>query len=60
MTAWIEVQTGRPNPLIESLCNDSRITHHISRDEVLAWLDAADYVGDAPVRARAFALALRV
>ncbi len=32
MTAWAEVQAGRPNPLIDSLCADSRITHHASRD----------------------------
>jgi len=52
MSAWIEVQADRPNPLSESLSADSRITQHASREEVLAWLDAADYVGDAPQRAR--------
>jgi adenylosuccinate lyase len=59
MTAWAEVQAGRSNPLIESLCCDSRITQHASRDHLLAWLDASDYVGDAPERARAFAGMLR-
>jgi adenylosuccinate lyase len=59
MIAWAAVQAGRPNPLIESLCSDSRITNHASRDEVLAWLDAADYVGDAPSRAHAFADTIR-
>jgi adenylosuccinate lyase len=59
MTAWIEVQAGRPNPLVEALLADSRITHYASRDHLLAWLDAADYVGDAPARARAFAQGLR-
>ena len=48
MSAWTEVQAGRPNPLSESLSADSRITQHASREQVLAWLDAADYVGDAP------------
>jgi adenylosuccinate lyase len=59
MTAWADVQAGRSNSLIESLCRDSRITQHASRDHLLAWLDASDYVGDAPERARAFAEMLR-
>jgi adenylosuccinate lyase len=59
MAAWAEVQAGRPNPLIESLSHDSRITDHGSRAEVLAWLDATGYVGDAPVRARACAGLIR-
>ena len=59
MAAWVEVQAGRSNPLIESLSTDSRITHHAPRDQILAWLDASDYVGDAPARARAFAEMLR-
>jgi adenylosuccinate lyase len=52
MSAWIEVHADRPNPLSTSLSADPRITQHASREEVLAWLDAADYVGDAPQRAR--------
>ncbi len=59
MAAWAEVQAGRPNPLIDSLSRDSRITFHASRDQLLAWLDAAGYVGDAPARARAFVEMLR-
>jgi adenylosuccinate lyase len=59
MTAWVEVQAGRTNPLIELCCADSRFTHYASQDDVLVWLDAADYVGDAPARARAFATLIR-
>ncbi len=59
LAAWAEVQAGRPNPLIESLCTDPRITQRpqgaASRSEILAWLDTSDYIGDAPVRARALA-----
>ena len=44
LAAWAEVQAGRPNPLIESLCTDPRITQRpqgaASRSEILAWLDA--------------------
>jgi len=59
MAAWPVVRRGEANPLIASLADDSRITHHASRDEVLAWLDAAGYIGDAPKRARDFAAMLR-
>ena len=59
MTAWAEVQAGRPNPLIKLLSLDSRITHYAPHDQILVWLDASDYVGDAPERARAFAGMLR-
>jgi adenylosuccinate lyase len=59
MAAWAEVQAGRTNPLADALLADSRITLHASRDHLVAWLDAADYVGDAPTRARAFAAQIR-
>jgi adenylosuccinate lyase len=72
MTAWAEVQAGRPNPLIDLLCGDSRITHtctcaetqcrckcHASRDQVRGWLDASGYLGDAPARARRLADGIR-
>ena len=52
MTAWVEVRAGRPNPLVEALCADPRMTQYATRDSLLAWLDASDYVGDAPQRAR--------
>jgi adenylosuccinate lyase len=60
MTAWAEVRAGRANPLIESLCNDLRNTQYAPREQVFAWLDASDYVGDAPQRARDFAGMLRL
>ena len=59
MTAWAAIRRGEPNPLADLLCADSRITFHVSRDHVLAWLDASGYIGDAPERARAFAALIR-
>jgi adenylosuccinate lyase len=59
MAAWAEVQAGRPNPLVESLCADPRIIQYATPGQARAWLDASDYVGDAPERARAFAAMLR-
>ena len=59
MAAWGEVQAGRPNPLMAALASDSRLTHHASRAELIAWLDASDYIGDAPARARRMAARVR-
>jgi adenylosuccinate lyase len=59
MAAWTEVRAGRPSPLVESLCADPRITLHASRDQIVFWLDAGGYVGDAPERARRLASVLR-
>ncbi len=59
MAAWPEVQAGRPNPLIALLCDDPRTTQYAPREQILAWLDASDYVGDAPQRARQLAQTLR-
>jgi adenylosuccinate lyase len=59
MAAWAEVRAGRPNPLVDALCGDSRTTQYATRDEIHRWLDASGYVGDAPERARNFAAMLR-
>jgi adenylosuccinate lyase len=59
MTAWAAIRRGEPNPLIDLLCADSRITQYAIRNNVRAWLDASGYVGDAPERARALAEMLR-
>lgn len=59
MSAWAALRAGQPNPLADLLAADPRITRHAAREQVLAWLDASRYVGDAPGRARAFAAMLR-
>ncbi|MBM4459988.1 MAG: adenylosuccinate lyase [Chloroflexi bacterium] len=59
MTAWAAIRRGEANPLVESLAADPRVTRHAPRAELLAWLAAGDYVGDAPERAAAFAELLR-
>ena len=55
LTAWVEVAAGRPNPLIDSLCTDSRITQYLDAGSARALLDARGYVGDAPQRAKKIA-----
>lgn len=57
LAAWAKVSAGEPNPLIASLCADAQITRYISPEAARALLDAGDYVGDAPHRARDLAQA---
>ena len=59
LAAWAEVQAGRVNPLCDLLRADPRITQYATPEEVDTWLDAKDYVGDAPERAQALAAAIR-
>jgi adenylosuccinate lyase len=59
MTAWQAIAEGGPNPLVGALSGDPAITAFLSTDRVVALLDAAGYVGDAPARARELAKAIR-
>jgi adenylosuccinate lyase len=55
MRAWEALQRGEENPLTRLLSEDSRITAYLSPERVCDLLDAANYIGDAPARARALA-----
>jgi len=59
LVAWQVVQAGEPNPLAENILADPRINHLVDRETGLRLLDASDYVGDAPERAREMAAAIR-
>jgi adenylosuccinate lyase len=59
LAAWDSVRSGQPNPLADGLSQDARIGRWLSPQRVRALLDAEDYVGDAPERARAMARNLR-
>ncbi len=59
LNAWAEVAAGRPNPLIDALCADPRITQHLDAASARTLLDAREYVGDAPQRARMIAARIR-
>ncbi len=59
MNAWAVVRDGGPNPLSELVSQDSAIKENISFDDLEALLDINEYVGDAPVRARALAQEIR-
>jgi len=55
LQAWAEIAAGHPNPLIDSLCADARITRYLEAAAVRSLLDAHGYIGDAPERARLIA-----
>lgn len=50
LKAWDKVQNGEPNPLLENLAGDKRILSFLSKEEIIALLDANDYTGDAQLR----------
>ncbi len=58
LTAWAAIQDGSPNPLADTLASDDRVLAWATADEVHGWMDASDYVGDAPERAVRIADAL--
>ena len=55
LKAWTALNMGAPNPLIDNLCADPTVTHYVTAAQARILLDASDYVGDAPQRARAVA-----
>ena len=59
MAAWDAVQKGGPNPLADRLAADAEVLRYLPAERVRASLDASDYVGDAPERARQVAAAIR-
>ena len=59
MAAWADVAAGRSNPLASHLMGEPALTMLIAPARISALLDASDYVGDAPQRARALAGRIR-
>ena len=55
LQAWAEVAAGQTNTLIEMLCADARITQHLAAPSARSLLDASQYIGDAPERAKLIA-----
>ncbi|MCC7354586.1 MAG: adenylosuccinate lyase [Anaerolineae bacterium] len=59
MGAWEAVRRGEANPLADLLASDAEIGVFVPAERVRILLDASQYVGDAPARARAFANRIR-
>ncbi|MEA4910348.1 MAG: adenylosuccinate lyase [Anaerolineaceae bacterium] len=59
LTAWAEIQAGRPNPLVAALAGDAYFLGFLSAGQIQALSTVEDYVGIAPHSARALAAAIR-
>jgi adenylosuccinate lyase len=59
LTAWVEVQSGKPNLLADLISHDPEITHYLPTDELCQLMDVSHYLGDAPQRARQMAGTIR-
>jgi adenylosuccinate lyase len=59
MTAWAAIRMGQPNPLAHALATDPVIAQQLTESEVLALMDASNYVGTAPARACALSESIR-
>lgn len=59
MEAWSAVEAGKTNPLEELLAGDERLLRYLDAASIRASLEASDYIGDAPERARALAQCIR-
>jgi adenylosuccinate lyase len=59
IAAWQALQSGQPNPLVESVAADPEITRYLPPEQVRLLLDARQHIGDAPRRARALAELVR-
>lgn len=59
LASWSAVQKGEANPLADIVSDDPEIQAYLSPGEIRALMDAGDYVGDAPQRARDLARQIR-
>jgi len=59
LAAWEALAQGEPNPLVERLASSPTLTTYLPSGQIRELMDAASYVGDAPVRARALAAQIR-
>ena len=59
LAAWSAIEGGEASPLAGYLAADPQVVAFLPAERVRALLDAEDYVGDAPQRARGLAGAIR-
>lgn len=59
MEAWDSVEKGKGNPLGDLIVQESDFHEYLPEDQLLELLDAGQYLGDAPDRARALSQMIR-
>jgi adenylosuccinate lyase len=59
LAAWAVIQSGKPNPLAELICQDPEIVRFLPTDDLFRLMDINHYLGDAPQRARKMAETIR-
>ena len=59
LQAWEKVEAGEENPLLQHLPTHPALRQYLSAEAISTALQAAEYVGDAPLRARALATRIR-
>jgi adenylosuccinate lyase len=57
--AWETIQTGGKNPLIQRITSDPDLRSYLPVEDLEKSLEASQHVGDAPLRAKSLAKALR-
>jgi adenylosuccinate lyase len=55
LAAWEEIQKNHLNPVSQLITKDEAFLGYLSKNEIEHYLDATDYLGDAPQRARKMA-----
>jgi adenylosuccinate lyase len=50
--AWDSIRKGNPNPLVDLVVNDPGIRSYLDESKIRVLMNASNYIGDAPRRAR--------
>ena len=59
MRAWVSVEKGEGNPLSELISQEPDFLEYLTADKLRELLDASQYLGDAPKRARELSQTIR-
>jgi adenylosuccinate lyase len=59
LKAWDSVRAGKPNPLADLLAGDTDLLRYLQPARIRELMNAGDYVGTAPERARQMAAEIR-